>query len=114
MTSHFAVSTSRLLHDLPGDYKLIVVGDAAMAPSELLSRNGIIWWGHSNDEPGIEWLRRLRRHFDHSVWLNTIPADHWDFTYGSRTISLIRQVFPMEELSLDGLQAAVKKLMVAR
>jgi hypothetical protein len=114
MTSHFAVSTSRLLHDLPGDYKLIVVGDAAMAPSELLSRNGIIWWGSSNEDPGIEWLRRLRRHFDHSVWLNTIPADHWDFTYGSRTISLVRQVFPMQELSLDGLQAAVRTLMVAR
>jgi uncharacterized protein with von Willebrand factor type A (vWA) domain len=114
MTTHNAISTNRLIHDLAGDYKLIIVGDAAMAPSELLSRHGIIWWGSSNEDPGIEWLRRLRRHFDHSVWLNTIPADHWDFTYGSRTISLIRQVFPMEELSLDGLQAAVRKLMVAR
>ena len=31
-----------------------------------------------------------------------------------RTIRKVRQVFPMYELSLDGLQAAVKKLMVAR
>jgi len=114
MTRRNAVSTNRVLHDLGSDYKLIVVGDAAMAPSELLSRHGIIWWGYSNEEPGIEWLRRLRRHFDHSVWLNTIPADHWEWAYGARTIGLVRQVMPMEELSLDGLQAAVKKLVVAR
>ena len=114
MTRHNAVPTSRVLHDLAPDYKLIVVGDAAMAPSELLSRHGIIWWGYSNEEPGIEWLRRLRRHFDHSVWLNTIPRDQWEWAYGARTIGMIRQVLPMEELSLDGLQAAVKKLMVAR
>ena len=65
MSAHDAVSTNRVIQELSGDYKLIVVGDAAMAPSELLSRHGIIWWGHSNDEPGIEWLRQLRRHFDH-------------------------------------------------
>jgi len=114
MTRQGAVSTNRVLHDLSPDYKLIVVGDAAMAPSELLSRNGIIWWGYANDEPGIEWLRRLRHHFDHSVWLNTIPREQWEWAYGARTIGMIRQVLPMEELSLDGLQAAVRKLMVAR
>jgi len=114
LSSHRAVSTARLLHDLSPDYKLIVVGDAAMAPSELLSRNGIIWWGASNEEPGIEWLRRLRRHFEHAVWLNTIPRDQWGWAYGARTIGMVRDVLPMEELSLDGLQAAVRKLMVAR
>jgi len=114
MSTRRAVPTSRVLHDLGPDYKLIIVGDAAMAPSELLSRNGIIWWGASNEEPGIEWLRRLRRHFDHSVWLNTIPREQWEWAYGARTIGMVRQVLPMEELSLDGLQAAVKKLMVAR
>jgi len=114
MTTHNAVSTHRVIQECAGDYKLIVVGDGAMAPSELLSRHGIIWWGYSNEQPGIEWLRQLRRHFDHAVWLNTIPADQWGWAYGSRTISLIRDVFPMYELSLDGLQGAVKKLMVAR
>src|SRR5450756_1508621 len=37
-----AVSTRRVLQELPSDYKLIIVGDAAMAPSELLSRDGVI------------------------------------------------------------------------
>jgi hypothetical protein len=114
MSSRNSVSTNRVIQELSGDYKLILVGDAAMAPSELLSRNGIIWWGSSNEEPGIEWLRRLRRHFDHSVWLNTIPANEWTWAYGNRTIGMIGETLPMYELSVDGLGAAVKKLMVAR
>ena len=57
MTSSEAISTRRVLQELPSDYKLIVVGDAAMAPSELMARDGIIWWGFGNDEPGIEWLQ---------------------------------------------------------
>ena len=57
MTSSEAISTRRVLQELPSDYKLIIVGDAAMAPSELMARDGIIWWGFGNDEPGIEWLQ---------------------------------------------------------
>jgi hypothetical protein len=109
-----AVSTTRVLQEAPGDTKLILVGDAAMAPSELLSRHGIIWWGYGNEEPGIEWLRRLRRHFDHSVWLNTIPERDWEHAYGSVTIGKVREVFPMFELTVDGLTAATRALLVRR
>jgi hypothetical protein len=112
LSSRTAVATNHVLHELSGGYKLILVGDAAMANSELLSRYGVIWWGEVNEDPGIEWLRRLRGHFDHSVWLNTIPADEWDRAYGSTTIRLVREVFPMFELTVDGLTAAIKKLMV--
>jgi uncharacterized protein with von Willebrand factor type A (vWA) domain len=107
-----AVSTTKVLRDLSSEYKLIVVGDAAMAPSELLQQYGIIWWGHANDEPGIEWLRRLTRHFEHSVWLNTIPEEEWDWAYGSTTIRRIRELFPMYQLTVDGLTSAVRTLMV--
>jgi len=112
MSNATSVSTTHVLHELPGDYKLIMVGDAAMAPSELTMRHGIIWWGHLNEEPGIEWLKRLRRHFDHSVWLNTIPADQWERAYGSTTIREVGKVLPMFELTVDGLTAAVRQLMV--
>jgi uncharacterized protein with von Willebrand factor type A (vWA) domain len=114
MTTSGALPTSRVLHDLTSDYKLILVGDAAMAPSELNARYGIIWWGHANEEPGIEWLRRLRQHFGHSVWLNTIPEHDWDWVYGHQTISQVRKVFPMHELTVDGLTAAVRLLMVKK
>jgi hypothetical protein len=109
-----AVDTTQLLNELSGDYKLILVGDAAMAPSELKARHGIIWWGQANEEPGIEWLQRLRRHFPHSVWLNTIVQAEWDWAYGHRTIAEVRRIFPMFELTVDGLTAAVSALMVRR
>ena len=113
-TTRNSVRTSRVLNELSSDYKLILVGDAAMAPSELKARYGIIWWGQANEEPGLEWLQRLRRHFPHSAWLNTIPESEWDWTYGSHTIREIRRVFPMFELTVDGLTAAVRSLMVRR
>ncbi len=112
-TAH-SVRTARVLRELSGDYKLILVGDAAMAPSELHAPYGIIWWGHANDEPGIEWLRRLRRHFSHSVWLNTIPGADWDRVYGHHTIADVRRLFPMYELTVDGLTTAARSLMVRR
>jgi uncharacterized protein with von Willebrand factor type A (vWA) domain len=46
------------------------------------------------------------------VWLNTIPEPDWDRTYGSVTIRKVREVFPMFELTVDGLTAATRKLMV--
>jgi hypothetical protein len=36
----------------------------------------------------------------------------WNDAYGSVTIRKVRQVFPMFELTVDGLTAAVKKFMV--
>ena len=78
-----------------------------MAPSELMVRvDGIIWWGHGNEEPGIEWLRRLRRHFAHSVWLNTIAEGEWDRAYGASPSGRVRGALPMFELTDDGLTAA--------
>jgi len=77
-----------------------------------MQRGGIIWWGYHNEEPGIEWLRKLRRHFSHSVWLNTVSQAEWERTYGAYTIARVREVFPMFELTVDGLTAAIRKLMV--
>jgi uncharacterized protein with von Willebrand factor type A (vWA) domain len=46
------------------------------------------------------------------VWLNTIPEADWGRAYGSVTIRKVREVFPMFELTVDGLTAATRKLMV--
>ncbi len=109
-----AVNTESLLRTLDGDYKVIFVGDAAMAPSELFMAHGNIFWELDNEEPGIVWLERLARRFPHSAWLNPIPASHWDTMYGQQTLQAIRRIFPMFELTLDGLDNAVKKLMVRK
>jgi uncharacterized protein with von Willebrand factor type A (vWA) domain len=40
--------------------------------------------------------------------LNPVPEHQWHYTY---TIKAIRGIFPIFELSLDGLEAAVTRLM---
>ena len=37
-------------------YKVILVGDARMAYSELFDINGNIDYFYTNDKPGLEWL----------------------------------------------------------
>ncbi|MBW1867286.1 MAG: hypothetical protein JRI38_06035, partial [Deltaproteobacteria bacterium] len=88
--------------------RLIIVGDASMAPYELMAREGSLYIGERSDQPGIERLKLLAKTFSHCVWLNPVSSRMWDYT---RTITMIRQIFPMYELSLDGLDMAICKLM---
>jgi uncharacterized protein with von Willebrand factor type A (vWA) domain len=92
----------------------VIVGDGCMAPSELVMPGGAIDFFEDNAEPGHVWLRRLAGHFTHTAWLNPIPASWWDAVHGAQTLAAIRTIFPMHELSLDGLDAAVAELMVRR
>ncbi|MBW2676012.1 MAG: hypothetical protein JRD49_00465, partial [Deltaproteobacteria bacterium] len=43
------------------------------------------------------------------VWLNPIQTNMWQYT---QTINTIRSVFPMFELSIDGLEKAITQLML--
>lgn len=104
------VPTERVISKHPADAKLIMVGDACMAPWELTAAGGAIYYYEQNRTPGIEWLRRLRSHFTHRIWLNPEPEAYWNHP----TIRAIGQVFDMFPLTLDGLSRAVKKLKVAR
>lgn len=109
-----ADSTTQLLAQLSSDYKLVIVGDACMAPSELALVGGAIDYYQHNDEPGWAWLERLERHFTHSAWMNPVPRDWWQRVHGARTLTTINELFPMFELSVDGLGEAVEQLMVQR
>ncbi len=106
---HEDVATASLLQVLPGDYKVILVGDASMAVSELISPHGAIYYQDMNETPGIEWLKRIADHFTHSVWLNPEP-----YNWGHPTISTIGHIFPMFRFTLDGLDEAIEKLIVRR
>ncbi|MGI6487332.1 MAG: VWA domain-containing protein [Syntrophomonadaceae bacterium] len=109
-----SIKTTYVLNSLDSDYRVILVGDASMAPSELVRVGGIIDWGLYNEEPGLTWLQRLRRHFEYAVWLNPIPARYWKWAEGAYTIKQIREVFPMHELTVQGLDQAVKALMARK
>jgi uncharacterized protein with von Willebrand factor type A (vWA) domain len=88
--------------------RLIIVGDASMAPYELIHTNGAIYIDQVEVGTGLERLKYLANIFRHSVWLNPQPEHDWRHTF---TVGMIRQVFPMFELTLDGLEKAVQHLM---
>ena len=104
------IKTEQFLNLLDQDYKLIIVGDASMAPSELLMINGAIDWNMNNKEPGILWLKRIAAHFHHIVWLNPILEEYWDWTEGYYTIARIKEIFPMYELTVEGLDQLSRSL----
>ncbi len=106
------VDTNWVLGNLNSEYKVIFVGDAAMAPFELFRRGGNNVIGLFNEEPGIDWLRKFKRRYKKQIWLNPIESRYWENLYGRETLHEIGEIFPMFELTLDGLERGIKKLLV--
>ena len=104
------VSTDHLLRILEPDYKVILVGDARMAIQELTERYGAIRYYEHNKIPVVIRLNQIVEHFTHCVWLNPEEPDYWNHP----TVLMVGKLFPMFELTLDGLGQAVRKLVVKR
>lgn len=98
---------SQLFTETDRRYKLILVGDALMAPWELVSVSG---WSDDQGLEGLQWMMRLREHYPSSVWLNPEHPSSWWQT----TIDVLRRVFPMYPLTTEGLGEAVQNLTRAR
>ncbi len=97
-----------VLHKYPSDYKVVIVGDAAMAPTEITHPGGSV--EHWNEEAGGVWLRRIQETYPHFVWLNPTPENWWPHTY---SVQLIREIIGpdrMFPLTLEGVDAAMKEL----
>jgi uncharacterized protein with von Willebrand factor type A (vWA) domain len=102
------VPTRRVLDQASRAYKVIIVGDAYMAPGELLSPNGAIDYWYRNDRPGIDWLMEIRKRFRKVIWLNPEPSAWWDSV---PTTQMIRRIFPMYELTLSGMRSGARALI---
>lgn len=111
MERNESASTLDLLKSEDPDYKVLIVGDAEMAPSELTWKNGSVDYWYYNDTPGIVWLQRLRDKFKDIIWMNPLPRRSWNYV---QSIMMIHQLFPMFELTLDGLDEGVRYLMKGR
>lgn len=98
--------TSQVLKNLDHTWSVVFVGDAWMSPYELTHSGGAIDYYHQNQDTGLTWLRRFRERCPNSVWLNPEPQRIWN----APTIHLIRQVYPMYELTIDGLTEAIDVL----
>jgi len=84
----FSKMKTRFAHDL------FVIGDADMAPYEL-HRSSVRDW------------QKLKKHFKRMAWLNPMDEREW---YQSMTCSAIMQMFPMFELTPDGIENAVLEM----
>ncbi len=104
------VPTEQLLLRRP-DVRVVIVGDATMAPEELESHGGAIDnWYALNDPPSTHWLKRISERFPHTCWLNPIPQEHWETTYGAYTLNRVRGFFHMEDMTLGGIRNMVEFL----
>ena len=102
-----SIPTMELLAKFKKEVKVIVIGDAAMAPYELHSKGGSI--EHRNDEAGKVWIQRIHQHFDNMVWLNPNPDYGWSYFDTTKDIRALtgNRMFP---LTLDGLGKAMLAL----
>lgn len=102
-----AVKISQLFAETDRKYKLILVGDALMAPWELMSVSG---WQEDEGVEGVMWMMRLREHYPSAAWLNPEQPSSW----WQSTIDVLRRIFPMHPLTLEGLGDAVQQLTKVR
>jgi uncharacterized protein with von Willebrand factor type A (vWA) domain len=106
-----AVATAELMRCHDERWKLILVGDAAMHPAELLEPHGNIDPRRTAPTPSVVWLQRLAAHFERSAWLNPDDRKLWQHSYTAR---LVRRLFPMYHLSVEGVAEAAGALVGAR
>ena len=101
------VSTLEVIRTYGPDWKVILVGDAAMNPYELTQIDGSA--EYRNLEPGIAWLARIFVHYRRVVWWNPEPARTWEYT---RTTQLILQALGprMFPLTLTGIAQGIDAL----
>lgn len=102
------VETNWLFRNLDSDYKVIIVGDAAMAPEELYSVNGN-YRGPNDGLSGWDWLLLMKRHFKKLVWLNPKMAPGHAPWREAETA--VKGIYPMYKLTVKGLNEAMIKLM---
>ena len=99
-----------LLDQFGPEWKLVLVGDAAMHPAELLGAGDWEYWrtGQQGDtaKPGIRWLTEIYDHFKKSAWLTPEPPSYWR----GGTAEMIAGVYRMFPLTLEGLGEAVQHL----
>ena len=88
-------------------WRVVIVGDAAMHPWEIIAPGGCneAW----NEEPGQVWFQRLRDHFPHLVWINPVAQAQWRYT---QSTGLVQQLVEnrMYPLTPDGIAEAMTRL----
>ena len=101
-----AIPLKDLFRRFDRETRLVLVGDAHMYPGEITDRFGAIDWTERNEQPGVVYLRRVREHFRRCAWLNPMGKETWS----APSVRLIREVFPMYPLTVQGVEELAKDL----
>ncbi len=102
------VPTEEVIREYGKRYRLVIVGDASMAPYELMIPNGTLERYRTARTKGIDWLRMLAEAFPKRAWLNPLSESSWEYY---DTVGTIRGLFPMFPFTLEGLDRAVRSLL---
>jgi len=106
-----SVDTQWVLSNIATDWKVIFVGDAQMAPYELM---GGYYYNREEGEDapkcGMDYLRLFRRRYRNTIWLNPSERPVWG-QYWTQTYDQIAREFPMFPLTVEGLEEGMKKLL---
>lgn len=121
MIDENAVAIDDLYKRFDSETRLIIVGDAYMAPYELFYLNGEMrkyydTFGRVRHQYkkqvspiAIDRVSELAAFFPHHIWLNPEGEDLWS----EPTINAIREHFSMYRLTLEGLESGIKKLIMS-
>ncbi len=103
-----AIEFNEFLKKYDKKYKIVVVGDAAMASWELTEKYGSIYYYHRNELPGIYYIKELANHFKNNVvWLNPeLIRPDW----APWTRKIISSIIPMFDLTVEGIEEAMDYL----
>ncbi|GIV34947.1 MAG: VWA domain-containing protein [Chitinophagales bacterium] len=104
---HERIATFDVMHKYNSDYKVIIVGDAAMSPYEITHPGGSI--EHNNAEAGIVWLQRLKQQYPYLAWINPNPEHGWDYFASTRIIREFTD-YRMYPMTLAGIVECMKAL----
>jgi len=103
-----AIDFNEFLRKYDNKYKVVIVGDAAMASWELTEKYGSIYYYHRNELPGIYYIKELANHFKNNVvWLNPeLIRPEW----APWTRKIISSIIPMFDLTVEGIEDAMDYL----
>ena len=99
--------TLEILNKYSGDYKVVFVGDATMAPYEITHAGGSV--EHWNEEPGAAWMGRFSEIYDKVIWLHPTPQETWEY---SSSVTMTQELVGgnMYPLTIKGLEEGMSQL----
>lgn len=112
LEEQYAISTQKVLRECGSEYKVILVGDAAMDMSDL-TFHPLETTQNNQGFSGQDWLRAILKQYPYAVWLIPFqkPKDGLFGDWG-QTYDIISAMFPLYPLTVQGLEQALKGLLV--